>query len=391
VILNIKDPDFTHMEGTQPCRLTVMEKVNIIHIADIKLESNTGMGRIALQWRSAAIRRGFTFVHVGSEEVGRFFHYSLFALKARRKVKASLEPNTVLLIHEPCAWAFRDFPLAKVGFSHGLERRSFKIMQGVRKVSLKAQLFQPLWTSLTLSGLRSMDLALLSNYQDRDFFLSRRVSSEVRVFRNGVNAGHYGCSDARNVNILYNASWLDRKGKDVLVKSAIELARRGYNLQWLLIGTGKSAEEVKADWPRELRDTISVVDSFAPEEEHCYLISASIFVLPSYFEGSPLSLLEAMHAGLCCITSNCCGQKDLIKHYFNGLLFEPGNAMELATMIEKAVTDRALRQRLGSNAVDTMAARSWEEVTSEVMDWIGEKVMLEEKRAFASKRQDKTC
>jgi glycosyltransferase involved in cell wall biosynthesis len=351
-----------------------MAKVNIIHIADIKLARNTGMGRVALEWRSAAIRRGFTFVHVGSEEVGRFLHYSLFALRARRKVKASLEPNTVLLIHEPCAWAFRDFRHAKVGFSHGLERRSFQIMQGIQKVSLKTRLFQPLWTCLTLSGLRSMDLALLINNQDRDFFLSRRVNAEVRVFRNGVNVGHDGCSDARNAKILYNASWLDRKGKDVLVKSAIELARRGHNLQWLLIGTGKSIEEVKADWPRELRDTICVVDSFAPEDEHFYLRAAGIFVLPSYFEGSPLSLLEAMHAGLCCIASDCCGQKDLIKHYFNGLLFEPGNEWELATMIEKAVNDQALRNRLGSNAFDSMAARSWEEVTSEVMDWIEERV-----------------
>ena len=43
---------------------TPMAKVDIIHVANIKLERTTGMGRIAWEWRSAALRRNFGFVHL---------------------------------------------------------------------------------------------------------------------------------------------------------------------------------------------------------------------------------------------------------------------------------------------------------------------------------------
>jgi len=332
------------------------------------------MGRVAWEWRSAALRRNFGFVHVGSNEVSKSFHYSLFALEARRIIKKFLSSNSVLLIHEPWTWAFCDFPIAKVGFSHGLESRCFKIMQGAFNVSLRNRLFQPLWTSLSLSGLARMDLILLINTEDRDFFLSRRASVEVKVFRNGINARIDGLADPENSTIIFNASWLDRKGKDLLVKSAVRLADRGYKLRWLLIGTGKSCDEVRSDWPSELHGNLCIVPSFPAAEEHRYLISAGIFVLPSYFEGSPLSLLQAMRVGLCCIASDCCGQKDVIRHGFNGLLFEPGNEIELSRMIERAVVDRALRRELSSNAISTVAGRTWEKVADEVMDWIEEKV-----------------
>jgi glycosyltransferase involved in cell wall biosynthesis len=350
-----------------------MAKVNIIHVANIKLERTAGMGRVAWEWRSAALRRSFGFVHVGSDEVSTSFHYSLFALGARRIIKKSLSSNCVLLIHEPWTWALCDFPVAKVGVSHGLESRCFKIMNQSFNFSFKSRLFQPLWTCLSLSGLARMDLVLLSNTEDRDFFLGRRTGVEVKIYRNGVYATNGGLPDPENSTIIFNASWLDRKGKNLLVNSAIKLAGRGYKLKWLLIGTGKSSDEVRSDWPSELHSDLCIVPSFPAEEEHGYLISAGIYVLPSYFEGgASLSLLQAMRAGLCCIASDCCGQKDVIRHGFNGLLFEPGNEIELSRMIERAVVDGALRTELGSNAISTVAGRTWEKVADEVMDWIEE-------------------
>jgi glycosyltransferase involved in cell wall biosynthesis len=361
----------------------VTPKLQIIHVANIKLAPNSGMGRVAWEWRSAALRRGYTFLHIGSDEVGQRSHYSLFAWHAKRRVKQVLSPDSVLVVHEPFTWAFRGFPVTKIGFSHGLEKRGYQITSQLSTPTLKNKLFQPLWTSLGISGLAGMDLALLINREDHDFFLANTPadSSKVRIFRNGVHAVDGAPADARDPTILVNASWLDRKGKWVLVRAASELAGQGYDLRWLLIGTGKSEAEVKADWPSNLHENITVVPNFRAADEEAYLRSACVFVLPSYFEGAPLSLLQAMRFGLCSVTSSCCGQKDIIKHGENGLLFEPGNHHGLAATLERVLTDSALRADLGSKAQASLANQSWETVADEVMEWI-----TEEARSRASHR-----
>jgi glycosyltransferase involved in cell wall biosynthesis len=352
-----------------------MRKLQIIHVANIKLAPDSGMGRIASEWRAAALRRGYTFQHIGSDDVGPVLHYSLFAWRAKKRVKQALTSDSVLVIHEPLTWAFRSFPFTKIGFSHGLEKRGYQITRAVTPPSLQNKLFQPVWTSLGLSGLAGMDLALLSNSEDREFFLTNTSAdgSNVRIFRNGAHAVDGPQAELKDAKLLVNASWLDRKGKGVLVKAAVKLFERGHKLKWLLIGTGKSETEVKADWPSHLHGGLIVVPSFRAEDESDYLRSACAFVLPSYFEGAPLSLLQAMRFGLCSVTSACCGQKDMIKHGENGLLFEPGNHKELATMIERVMMNPALRADLGSKAKASLEGQSWGAVADEVIEWITEK------------------
>ena len=93
-------------------------------------------------------------------------------------------------------------------------------------------------------------------------------------------------------------------------------------------------------------------------------------MLPSFFEGQPLSLLQAMETGRCCITTDCCGQRDLIRHTQNGLLHQPGDAVQLASLIEECAKSEGLRKSLGHRAKLTVQGRSWEQVGSEVVDFV---------------------
>ena len=109
---------------------------------------------------------------------------------------------------------------------------------------------------------------------------------------------------------------------------------------------------------------------FPASEEQTLLSRAHLFILPSFFEGQPLSLLQAMAAGRCCITTNCCGQRDLIQDGDNGLLYEPGDAKTLASLIEKCMTSPSLRQTLGAKARASVSDRTWEAVSAEVVEQI---------------------
>jgi glycosyltransferase involved in cell wall biosynthesis len=78
------------------------------------------------------------------------------------------------------------------------------------------------------------------------------------------------------------------------------------------------------------------------------LSRAGVFVLSSRFEGLPLSVLEAMRAGLPVLASDVGGIPELVATDVNGYLFPPGSALELEGLLRRLLDDPALRERLGN-------------------------------------------
>ena len=85
-----------------------------------------------------------------------------------------------------------------------------------------------------------------------------------------------------------------------------------------------------------------------------YLSQADIFVLPSRAEGISNALLEAMAAGLPCITTDVPGNNTVIQHKQNGLLVEVDNPIELAKAMLRLVDSEQLRCQLGQAARHTV-------------------------------------
>jgi glycosyltransferase involved in cell wall biosynthesis len=77
------------------------------------------------------------------------------------------------------------------------------------------------------------------------------------------------------------------------------------------------------------------------------LASCDLFVLPSLFEGLPLSILEAMAAGKPVIATAVPGTREAVSEGETGLLFPPGDAPALARAITTVLADRGLASRLG--------------------------------------------
>jgi len=125
-----------------------------------------------------------------------------------------------------------------------------------------------------------------------------------------------------------------------------------------------------------LLDATTIVSSFERAEEATLMLAADVFVLPSFFEGQPLSLLQAMALGVACVTTNCCGQKDLIEDGESGLLVAPGDAEALAGAVEGLLVDSRLRDRLGLAARSRVEPLTWPAVSTRVAaqieQWNGE-------------------
>ena len=83
------------------------------------------------------------------------------------------------------------------------------------------------------------------------------------------------------------------------------------------------------------------------EEKLALLQEAALLALPSYAEGVPIAVLEAMAAGLPVVTTPVGGIPDLIADGRNGLLVQPGDVPALASAINRLLDDPALRGAMG--------------------------------------------
>lgn len=356
----------------------------LVHIAEVDLSPATGMGRVGWYWREGAVARGIPFVHIGPADVARLSHPREFPAAALRVWQQMRQPGDVLLVHEPASGAFitqqgrQGAPVYVV--SHGLERRGWQMRcagaWGAADIpSWRTRLLFPLWRLRGADrGLRRGHHVMVLNQEDATFARTyyERRPEDVTVLRHGVEPTTVTADDVPGgaFTVLFLGSWVPRKGTGTLIDAAAQLGARGVQVRWVLAGTGATAAEILPQFPEGLRASIDVIPSFEPSREEQLLRDAHVFVLPSYFEGQPLALLQAMATGRCCVTTDCCGQRDLITHGDNGLLFPPGDAAALTGHLSRCAGDPAYRQHLGARARTAVASRTWAAAFDQVWELI---------------------
>jgi len=115
-----------------------------------------------------------------------------------------------------------------------------------------------------------------------------------------------------------------------------------------------------------LKNVKIINKGYDQKEEIRELKKNSIFVLPSKREGIPLALMEAMAAGLVCISSNTQGGKELITHEKTGLLFKKENSEGLIKSLEKVISSKKEWKKLSINSKNSIKSRTWENISEDL-------------------------
>lgn len=143
--------------------------------------------------------------------------------------------------------------------------------------------------------------------------------------------------------LLTIGEMIKRKNHETALKALAKLKNNNYI--FLVCGRGELESQLK-----DLAENLGIEDKvrflgFRNDiPEIC--IASDIFVFPSYQEGLPVSVMEAMSAGLPIVASRIRGNTDLIQDGNGGFLHEPEDYLGIAKSIAKVIEDESLRAKM---------------------------------------------
>ena len=169
----------------------------------------------------------------------------------------------------------------------------------------------------------------------------------------------------REAEVLAVARLVPQKGLDVLIRafaSLPESVRDGWSLT--LVGDGPELATLQAlASDAGLRDLVHF-EGFR-SDPLVFMRRASIFALPSRFEGMPNALLEAMAAGLPSVVTDASpGPLEMVCNGHQGLVVPTDDVSAFAAALQQLMLDGDLRNRCGVAARTTLRALDWDVVES---------------------------
>lgn len=151
----------------------------------------------------------------------------------------------------------------------------------------------------------------------------------------------------------------EQKGQLVLLEAIAVLKKRGVNVDLVLAGDGEMRPEAESAIVKSgLQDQVEITGWIGPDQVFARLKEARALVLPSFAEGLPVAIMEAMAMRRAVISTNIAGIPELVRNGEDGLLVAASDIEALASAIERILaTDDALLAARGMAAAERVRDR----------------------------------
>jgi glycosyltransferase involved in cell wall biosynthesis len=232
----------------------------------------------------------------------------------------------------------------------------------------------PISASLTRTVLTKADF-LLTKSEDlrRKAVLMGAPPEKTRVVLNGCDLSQFHIGDKAEARrklqidpnapvVVYIGRMNVRKGLRELVEAAAALHSRRPNLQVYLVGEGPDRQVIEAAvQARGAGGYVHVLPACAPDDVVVWMTAADLVTLPSYMEGCPNVVLEALASGRPVVASDVGGIPEVMSNDC-GRLVPPRDAAALAEAIASTL-DRSWN----AAAISANRSRGWSTVVAELM------------------------
>ena len=249
-------------------------------------------------------------------------------------------------------------------------------LAGVRTVIATSHLFSSDGMGQTMRWKFRVRTALIDRYiavsKDVGQQLCKHLlvpTSKIRVVRNGISIDKFAVAadpslravlnEGRDQSIIFTPARLHKqKGHVHLLQAAVSVP----NAVFVLAGDGPERKSL-----HELSVKLGIADRirFLGQRQDIpqLLACCDIFVLPSLYEGLPLSVLEALAAGKPILATAIGGTNEAVLHGVTGLLVRPADPAELAAGINSLLGNKEMATRLA----EAGRTRAMEEFSSDAM------------------------
>ncbi|MEA5449341.1 glycosyltransferase family 4 protein [Leptolyngbya sp. CCNP1308] len=212
---------------------------------------------------------------------------------------------------------------------------------------------------------RSSMLIVLSESW-KEFYISncKLQPEQVMVLKNPVVFPRYvplrsaaSLNKTRCIKFLFMGKINERKGVYDLVQSISKMDPKDQEKITVILAGSGEVEQLKS-----FADDLNVLNQLQflgwvnAEVRDRLLAEADVFILPSYNEGLPMALLEAMSWGLPVITTAVGGIPEVVTPNVNGFLLQPGDIVGLSNAMSSLINNGSLRSNLGSKARNGIAS-----------------------------------
>ena len=172
-------------------------------------------------------------------------------------------------------------------------------------------------------------------------------SGKIVVLYNGVLLPEYVKKDYSDHNVLTMGKLGERKGTYDLLKIIPAVLRAIPDARFYLGGDGDVEQCKKIVEEQGLTEHVFFLGWVRDKEKEAQFKNCSTFILPSYHEGMPMAVLEAMSYGLATISTNAGGIPQVIEQGISGVRVEAGDIEKTTQVLIDVLKDEGKRRALG--------------------------------------------
>ncbi len=312
------------------------------------------------QMAEAISKLGASYYQIAGSRVGIGLLEGVKMIREYRKAFKILQPDMCFLyMSKPVAFGGFAAIMQRIGhinvLVNGLENAFYR--KGLKDWLVRLVMSFFYW----FVG-RKSDNVFMQNEDDYHYFISHRITKAVNtsvVNGSGVDMTYFKREPLPQEPVfLMTARLLWSKGIREYLSAISQVKKECPEAKFMLVGGLDENDEALS--PSELQKCIEEY-----EIEYCgyttdvreYLKKCSVFVLPSYHEGTPRSVLEAMATGRAIITTIAPGCRETVVEGANGFLVPVGDSTLLAQRIVQLAQNAALRTKMAEASYNVCMAK----------------------------------
>lgn len=317
------------------------EKTRILMCSSARTEKG-GMNSVIDQLMDHTWDESLEFSYLATHVSGNPVKKTLFFAKAYSQLKKLIKKNTFDIIHIHMSYKgsfYRKYAVTKlckknnkkvIIHLHGSEFKDFYNNGNEKRKRQIRELF-------TIA-----DVSIVLGDDWKQFIKRIAPEANVVVVNNAIALPVFDeKKDNQKLTFLFLGAMIKRKGVIDLLTAVQEIKKDGINTFRLLIaGSGEEEENLKEFVAEnDLGDCVEFLGWINNTQKTGLLQKSDVLVLPSYNEGLPIAILEAMSYGLPVISTDVGSIKEAVMTGKNGCLFKPGDVEAMTSEMKKMILD----------------------------------------------------